>query len=265
MTKIALIGCGKMGSALLQGWIRAGIADQIDVIDPSATGHFKNVNFFKSADDLPDQSSYDVLALAVKPQIINEVCPNLKKLTSPNTIILSIVSGKPLSFYEGIYGQTQPVVRTMPNTPASIGMGMIVGIANKHVSNEQRDLASALMQAGGRFEWIEDETLMDAVTALSGSGPAYIFYLIEALSCAGTEIGLTPDLANILARQTVIGSAMLAAHEKDSDPATLRDNVTSPNGTTAAALSVLMDGRFDDLLVETLLAASNRSKELAKA
>ena len=189
----------------------------------------------------------------------------MKNNTSKDALILSIAAGQSLAALESFFAAGQPVVRSMPNTPAAIGKGVSAAITNRHVSDKQKAMASRLLEASGTVSWIADESLMDAITALSGSGPAYVFYLIEALAKAGETIGLDPQLSMSLARQTVIGSAALAEDSCDIPAEILRKNVTSPGGTTEAALKILMDGEFQALLNEALKAAKDRGIELGKS
>jgi pyrroline-5-carboxylate reductase len=191
------------------------------------------------------------------------VVPTLAPLLAPNTVVLSIMAGRTLGFLEGALAQRTALVRAMPNTPAAIGRGITVAAPNPRVSQRQRELVHALLAASGLVEWVTDEGLMDAVTAVSGSGPAYVFLLVEALTHAGNSAGLPPELAAKLARATVSGSGELL-NRSPLDPAILRQNVTSPGGTTAAALDVLMaaDG-LAQLMKEAVLAATRRSRELA--
>lgn len=267
---IALIGCGKMGSALLRGWLSSdqvghvyildpgGIPDEFEDFIPDRITFYDKPELFAGA--YPDAA---VFVIAVKPQIMNDVCTAIKKAITTDALVLSIAAGQKIANFEGYFGANQPIIRTMPNTPAAIGKGITVGCPNMHVSPAQKNLAADLLKAVGFVEWIQDEDLMDAVTAVSGSGPAYIFLLIEALAAAGTKSGLDADFSMKLARQTVIGSAALA----DADPlpaATLRKNVTSPGGTTEAALKVLMsDAGMQDMFDRAIAAATARSKELS--
>ena len=261
-----LVGCGKMGGAMLRAWLSLddSLVHHIDVIDPAPLSDTlaDDARVHHMMDYTRGESVPDILILAVKPQILKDATSTIAQNLDDKTLVLSIAAGQSLATLEEIFGQTRPVIRTMPNTPAAIGEGISVSIANAHVTAEHKTMAERFLGAVGQNQWVDDEALMDAVTALSGSGPAYIFYLIEALANAGETIGLEADMAMMLARQTVIGSAALAAHEEQTSPAILRQNVTSPGGTTQAALDILMDGRFQDILNETLLAAQARSKEL---
>ena len=259
---ITLIGCGKMGGAMLHGWLNADIDATFTVIEPHDIA-FDNIAHFKTIDEAAEKlRKADTIILAVKPQAMHEICTSLKNHIADDALILSIAAGQSIANFENHFGAAQPVIRAMPNTPAAIGKGMSVAVANPNVSETQKSIAQNLLECAGKFEWIDDEDLMDAVTALSGSGPAYIFYLIEVLAKSGEKIGLPPQTAQTLARQTVIGAAALAENDADTPASTLRQNVTSPCGTTEAALNILMDKRMQDLLDEALTAAKNRGKEL---
>lgn len=254
-----------MGGSLLQRWLSDERFSSITVIEPSGLPtEFASMNLpeYAAAADIPTGSRFDLIILAVKPQTIKEVCQGLKPFVSTNTLILSIAAGTAISLFEGIFGHQAAIVRTMPNTPAAIGQGATVAIANAACSPAHKAAAEKALHGTGLVEWIEDESLMNAVTALSGSGPAYVFYLIEILEKAGANIGLPADLSGRLARQTVIGSAALAAASPETPVGTLRQNVTSPGGTTAAALEVLMNGEFHDILTRALQAAKRRGEEL---
>ncbi|MGB7617915.1 MAG: pyrroline-5-carboxylate reductase, partial [Pseudolabrys sp.] len=203
------------------------------------------------------------IVIAVKPQTAPEALPPLAAYVDKSTLVLSIMAGRTVTFLERLLPAGAAIVRAMPNTPAAVGRGISVAFANARISPSQRKLASDLLAAIGKVEWITEETRMDAVTALSGSGPAYVFLLAEAMANAGIAAGLPPALATRLARETVTGSAELM-HRSDLDAETLRQNVTSPGGTTAAALDVLMGpGGFDHLLTQAIIAATRRSRELA--
>lgn len=262
---VLLAGCGKMGGSLLRRWLADSRFSHITVFEPfSLPDEFSSptITHHAAAADLPSGTSFDLLVLAVKPQTMAEACTTLKPYAA-NALILSIAAGTPLSFFETQFGATTPIIRTMPNTPAAIGKGATVAVANAACTAAHKALADTALNGTGLVEWITDESLMNAVTALSGSGPAYVFYLIEALKKAGADIGLPPALAAALARQTVIGAAALAETDAQTSPATLRQNVTSPGGTTAAALEVLMAGEFQDILTRALGAAKKRGEELA--
>lgn len=265
---IGLVGCGKMGSAMLSGWLHTDIASRIYVVEPHDGGaRSKNakIAFYQDCGSLATHKDIDLVVLAVKPQIMNDVCMQLKSILTPRTLLLSIAAGQTIAGFEKHFGPAQPIIRAMPNTPAAIGKGITVAVPNGTVSMSQREYADAILQSIGQVEWINDESLMDAVTAVSGSGPAYIFYLIETMAKAGEKAGLPAELSMKLARQTVIGSAALAESEHDQSASTLRKNVTSPGGTTEAALKVLMDsGDMQALFDKAIAAAVTRGKELRK-
>ncbi len=261
---ILLVGCGKMGGALLDGWLKSGICNAVTVLEPfPLADKFKNnpiITHIKDSAAIPHDA--DVMLLATKPQVMDEVCEGLRGKIDANMLVLSIAAGKSIESFTRYFGTTHPIIRTMPNTPAAIGQGITVAVPNAAASEQHVSIAHALLLAGGQVEWIADESLLDAVTALSGSGPAYIFHLIETLEKAGTDIGLPAELSAKLARQTVIGSAALAQADSETAPATLRKNVTSPGGTTEAALKILMDGRLEDIYKEALTNARNRGRTL---
>ncbi len=262
---IVLAGAGKMGGALLTGWLAQGLdACDVAVIEPSPTAEISALTERGVRINPPSQDVGAVAALviAVKPQMLGEAGPALRRFVGPGTLVLSIMAGATIAAISEVCGGS--VVRAMPNTPASIGRGITVAVPAGSVSAGQRAMADALLRATGAVEWIDDEALMDAVTAVSGSGPAYVFLLAEELARAGVEAGLPPALATTLARQTVSGSGELL-RRSELDSATLRQNVTSPGGTTAAALEVLMgaDG-MQALLTRAVAAATRRSKQLAE-
>jgi len=262
---LVLVGAGKMGGALLEGWIALGVDPaRIVVMEPQPAASIKAL----SARGLrinPDAASIspDAIVIAVKPQIAPGIMPNVARLMSPSTIVVSIMAGRTIAFLADALPRDAAVIRGMPNTPASIGRGITVAVPNSRVTAAQRQLADALLTATGAVEWIGDEALMNAVTAVSGSGPAYVFLLAESLARAGEKVGLPAELAARLARVTVAGSGELL-HRSPIDAATLRHNVTSPGGTTAAALEVLMAPDGLDLLMErAIAAATRRGHELA--
>jgi pyrroline-5-carboxylate reductase len=262
---IVLAGAGKMGGAMLTGWLARGLdAKRVVVIEPYPSREIsalatKGVRLNPSPGDI---GTVATLVIALKPQMFREIGAMLKSFAGPSTLVVSIMAGTTIASISGVCGGS--VVRAMPNTPAAIGRGITVAVAANDVSADQRAVADALLRATGAVEWIDDESLMDAVTAVSGSGPAYVFLLAEELARAGVEAGLPQDLATKLARETVAGSGELL-HRSEAAAATLRQNVTSPGGTTAAALEVLMgpDG-MQSLLTRAVAAATRRSKELAK-
>lgn len=261
---LLLVGCGKMGQALLARWLERRLCNQIYVIEPAAID--AKVPHVQVLGDLPPTYKPDVIVFAVKPQVLPDMAAQYKRYTDNGAMALSIAAGKPVAFFEQYLGPSAAIVRAMPNTPAAIGQGMTVACANAAVTDAQKKQAQDLLSAVGDFVWVPDEKLLDPVTALSGSGPAYVFLLIEAMAAAGEKLGLDPAMAARLARQTVIGSAALAADSKDVPASKLRENVTSPGGTTAAALSVLMNDQngMQKLFDQALAAAAKRAEELSK-
>ena len=267
--KLLLAGAGKMGGAMLAGWLARGLApSSILVQEPSPAPELVDVLSRHGIAASPQFASLDappaVILAAVKPQAMEMVLPDLARLAGPQTLILSIAAGKTIASFERHFGAGAPVVRAMPNTPAAIGRGITVCVANSGATPAQRAMATALLEAVGEVGWVEDEALMDAVTAVSGSGPAYVFLLAEALAAAGRAQGLDPALADRLARATVAGAGELLRQSSES-AARLRENVTSPGGTTAAALGVLMrgEGGLPGLMDEAIAAATKRGRELA--
>jgi len=264
---LLLIGCGRMGGALLSGWLENDLAERYVVVEPAVGSRPKtlspHVAFLESPDHLDPKLTPAAAVIAVKPQVMAETLPHYRAMAARGTLFLSIAAGKTLKFLADALGKDAALVRAMPNTPAAIGHGISVACANKRVDQTDRARADALLAAVGQVAWIEDEALMDAVTAVSGSGPAYVFLLIECLTKAGVEAGLPEPLAEKLARATVAGSGELARVSPES-AAQLREAVTSPGGTTRAALDVLMakDG-LEPLMRKAVLAAAKRSKELA--
>jgi len=263
---LLLVGAGKMGHALLEGWLGLGLDPRrILVFEPQPAPDLAALvaSGLRLNPPLGEARGAAAIVIAVKPQIAADVVPPLAPLVGSVSVAISIMAGKPLQALE----QALPgaaIVRAMPNTPAAVGRGMTVAVANQRVSTAQRDLAHALLSATGAVEWISEETLMDAVTAVSGSGPAYVFLLAEALAQAGIDAGLPPDLAAKLARETVTGSGELLRRSA-LDPATLRKNVTSPGGTTEAALAVLMGAEgLASLMTRAVAAATRRSRALAR-
>lgn len=262
---LVLVGCGKMGGAMLDGWLAQGIAPaSVLVIDPHAQGLPAGVTVIATADDMPAGTRADVVVLAVKPQMMADVLPAYRPLVRPETVFLSIAAGKTIAFFQQQLGDSAVVVRAMPNTPASIGRGMTVLCAGPGVSAAQQDHCATLLTATGAVAWLDDEQLMDAVTAVSGSGPAYVFHMVEAMAQAGIAMGLPETLAVTLARQTIAGAGELL-YRSDLAAGQLRQNVTSPGGTTAAALEVLMaaEGGLCEIMTRAIAAATRRGKELA--
>jgi len=265
---LILVGAGKMGGAMLIGWLDSGLDPKSTfILDPAPAPEItkladsQGLNVVSDAGGLPKKPA--VMVLAVKPQIMDDVLPSLSGVASAKTVVLSIAAGKTIGSIAGHLGADTAIVRAMPNTPAAIGRGITVACANSHVSQTQKDTCNALLKAAGAVAWIDDEAMLDPVTAVSGSGPAYVFLLAECLEEAGVQAGLERSLARQLARQTVSGAGELM-RQSDEDAATLRQNVTSPGGTTAAALDILMgsDG-FPDLLARAVKAATKRSRELS--
>jgi pyrroline-5-carboxylate reductase len=265
---VVLAGAGKMGGAMLAGWLDHGL-DPASVIiqEPNLSGAAYElatkhcITSLAHLGALPSQPA--AIVVAVKPQAMDEVFPALAKLAGPETVIMSIAAGKTIANFERHLPTGAAVVRAMPNTPAAIGRGITGAVANRHTSAAQKGICESLLRAVGDVVWVSDESLIDAVTAVSGSGPAYVFLLAEALTEAGVAAGLDVDTASRLACVTVSGAGELLAQSK-LDPATLRRNVTSPGGTTAAALAVLMrdgDG-LKDLMRDAVLAALKRGREL---
>ena len=262
---LVLLGAGKMGGAMLDGWLARGLSPKkLVVIEPQPGKSVKALTrrgLKLNPKGTPAAAA--TIVIAVKPQTAPAAVPPLKPYVGKSTLVLSIMAGRTIGFLEKSLPPGTAIVRAMPNTPAAIGRGISVAVANAKVSARQRKLAGDLLAAIGKVEWVGDEALIDAVTALSGSGPAYVFLLAEAMTKAGIAAGLPPELAARLARETVAGSGELL-HRSDLDAATLRQNVTSPGGTTAAALELLMGpGGFDELLTMAVAAATRRSRELA--
>lgn len=260
---LVLLGCGKMGSAMLAGWLEAGLNPASTyVIDPAPSQWLQATGVNLDA-ALPAAPA--IVLIAVKPQMMGEALPAIAALGGGGTLFISVAAGTPISAYEAVLGAASPVVRAMPNTPAAIGRGITAIVGNSAAKRRHLDLAEALLGAVGQVVRLADEGQMDAVTAVSGSGPAYVFYLIEALAGAGEAEGLAPDLAMTLARATVAGAGALA-EQADETPSQLRVNVTSPGGTTQAALAVLMDEAtgLAPLMRRAVAAAAARSRELAR-
>jgi pyrroline-5-carboxylate reductase len=263
---LVLVGAGKMGGALLEGWLRLGLdPEKVAILEPQpseqiATLALRGLRLNPDANALVGVGA---LVIALKPQTAAQAVPALAPMVSPSTVVVSIMAGRTLQFLDDALARPCALIRAMPNTPAAIGRGITVAVP-RNASAAQRELADRLLSAAGAVEWVDDESLMDAVTAVSGSGPAYVFLLAEALAQAGTAAGLPPMLAVKLARETVSGAGELL-HRSKFNAAELRENVTSPGGTTAAALAVLMaqDG-LATLMRKAVAAATARSRELAE-
>ena len=262
---LVLVGAGKMGSAMLDGWLARGLKPrQMVVVEPQPGKMLKSLaRRGLRLNPKVKATPASAVVIAVKPQSAPEALQSLAGYIDKSTLVLSIMAGRTIAFLEMSLPPRTAIVRAMPNTPAAIGRGISVAIANTNISPQRRNQASDLLAAIGKVEWVGDEALMDAVTALSGSGPAYVFLLAEAMASGGIAAGLPPALATRLARETVAGAGELL-HRSDVDAATLRQNVTSPGGTTAAALEVLMGPEgLERLLTRAIEAATRRSRDLA--
>ncbi|MEX0969059.1 MAG: pyrroline-5-carboxylate reductase [Paracoccaceae bacterium] len=261
---LLLLGCGKMGGAMLAGWLERGVKPSaVWVIDPHPSDQLRgllgaglNLNT-----DLPEAPA--ICVIAVKPQMMGAALPAIAALANRNTVFVSIAAGTTLAALGAALGTQARIIRAMPNTPAAVGRGITAIIGNANASQDDLDLAEDVLKAVGQVVRLETEAQIDAVTAVSGSGPAYVFHLIETMAAAGEAQGLPPEMALHLARATVAGAGALAENAPE-DPGQLRVNVTSPNGTTAAALAVLMDAEtgFPALLNRAIAAAANRAREL---
>ena len=266
-SRITFIGCGNMGRSLIGGLIANGLSvNSITGTDINAEQRQTAASQFNIEvleDNRQAIKDTDVVVLAVKPQSMQDTLLAMKvALAQEKPLLISIAAGIQLSHLGQWAGEELAIVRTMPNTPAIIQAGATALCANRHTSETQRDLAEAIMRSVGLAIWLDDETLMDAVTALSGSGPAYYFLIMEVMEKAATQLGLSQEHARILTLQTAFGAAKMAL-ESNQDAQTLRKQVTSPGGTTEQALNVLMDGGIEDLFVDALKAAQKRSAELA--
>ena len=265
---LVLVGCGKMGGALLEGWLARGVgAAKIIVMEPKPSPEVSALLSKHGVSLNPSPASIndaEVVVIAVKPQMMTEVLPHLLPLMAAKPLILSIAAGKAIASFEVAFGKAASIIRTMPNTPAAIGRGITAIVGNQNVSPTQMKLAEELLAATGEVVHVDNEAVIDLVTAVSGSGPAYVFLLAETLAAAGEKAGLPKELAVRLARATVAGSGELM-RQSGIDAAILRQNVTSPNGTTHAALQVLMgDDGMQQLLNRAVEAAAQRSRELTK-
>ena len=268
---ILLVGSGKMGCALLEGWLKRGV-NPVDVIVVEPAGRtavapceaHPALTTVPTAEDVPTDFRPDVVVFAIKPQVVDQAVPAYCRYTHDRPVFLSVVAGKTTEGLVELLDGDADVVRAMPNTPAAVGKAITVLYAPPRITEMQRKLCDLLMSAVGDVTWVDDEALMDAVTAVSGSGPAYVFHLTEALAAAGVAVGLTSELAARLARATVAGAGVMLDQLPDA-PETLRRNVTSPGGTTAAALDVLMgQGGLTGVFTRAVAAAVARSRELAK-
>ena len=263
---VVLVGAGNMGGAMLAGWLKSGVpGGSILVIDPGPSAAMQKLiadNGARHEVSPPAGTTAGVLFVAVKPQVMDIVLPPLKGLVGPDTVVVSVAAGKTLRNLEAHLGPAA-MVRAMPNTPAMVGRGVTGAFANDRVTKDQREQVHGLLKVSGPVEWVDKEADIDAVTALSGSGPAYVFYLVECMAEAGRKLGLQADLAMRLARETVSGAGELL-HQSPDDASKLRQNVTSPGGTTAAALAVLMDkDGMQPLFDRAIAAARKRAEDLA--
>jgi pyrroline-5-carboxylate reductase len=260
---LVLLGCGKMGSAMLSGWLGRGLpASSVWVVDPKPSDWLQGQGVNLNA-DLPEAPA--VVLVAVKPQMMTEALPSLKAMGGGRTLFVSVAAGTPIAFFEETLGKDTPVVRAMPNTPAAISQGITAIVGNDAAGARSLDEAEELLSAVGEVVRLEEESQIDAVTGVSGSGPAYVFHMIETMAAAGVAQGLRPELAMQLAKATVAGAGALALQAEET-PEQLRINVTSPNGTTQAALEVLMNEKdgFPALLTRAVKAAADRARELAR-
>lgn len=264
--RILLVGGGKMGSALLQGWLAAGFGvAQFMVNEPAPSDDLAaSVAVVNPTAEQLEQSMPDIIVLAIKPQMADSVLPDLIPAVRRSTVVISLLAGQSIEHLSALLGGHDVIVRTMPNTPAAIGLGMTALIASDGVSAAQKQDAGHLMLAVGETVWLDSQKQMDAVTAISGSGPAYVFYLAETMMSAGVSLGLSEEMALQLARQTIVGAATMMV-QSDTSPSQLRRNVTSPNGTTEAALDVLMaeTGGLGTLMRQATQAAALRNRQLA--
>jgi pyrroline-5-carboxylate reductase len=265
--ELLLVGCGRMGGALLDGWLAHGLSGaKVGIVEPNtasdASFEERGCRCGTGVEDVPEVFRPSLVLIAVKPQMMDALLPDYRRFVGRETTFLSIAAGRTIASLEDVLGAAA-VVRAMPNTPAAVARGMTVLVANAAVDVRARDLCTNLLAAVGETAWIEDEALLDAVTAVSGSGPAYVFHLVECLAAAGRAAGLSQDLAMRLARSTVEGAGELL-HRSDDSAEQLRINVTSPAGTTEAALRVLMgDAALEDLMTRAVEAAARRARELA--
>ena len=259
---LVLLGCGKMGSAMLQGWLAGGLpATSVWVVDPQPSDWVKDAGVHLNSTDLPEAPG--IVLIAVKPQMMGVALPALEAMGNGTTLFISVAAGTTIAAFEAALGDKSPIIRAMPNTPAAIGKGITAIVGNAHADDAQMALAEMLLRAIGQVVRLEGEDQMDAVTGLSGSGPGYVFHMIECMARAGEAEGLSPDLAMQLAKATVAGAGALA-EASDETPGELRVNVTSPHGTTQAGLEILMDedAGLPDLIRRTVGAAAARSREL---
>jgi pyrroline-5-carboxylate reductase len=266
---LLLVGCGKMGGALLRGWLKRGVpGNQVFVVDPAPRGledvQARGVTVATAAGQLPPALHPGIVLLAIKPQFMDEALPAYRRFAKPGTVFLSIAAGKTVAYLKDKLGADAQVVRSMPNTPAEVGRGMSVILKDPAIPAATLDLCGQLLSAVGKVGWIDEEDQINAVTAVSGGGPAYVFLLIECLAEAARAAGLPDELAMQLARETVVGSGELA-HRSSESATRLRQAVMSPKGTTIEALTVLMgpDG-WQPLITKAIAAATRRGREIAE-
>lgn len=256
--KVLLVGCGAMGSALKASWENAKAPFDILVIEPS------NPEYLPNFASLPVDYRPELILFAVKPQVLPEVLPNYHRFSGQGCLFISIAAGIPLETFHKALGEKESIIRAMPNLPVTVGQGMAVLTTRRTLSDEQRSMGQAIFEASGQILWLDKESLMDVVTALSGSGPAYFFRMVECLAQAGIVCGLPPELAMKLARQTAVGAGSMLQHSPES-VTDLRIRVTSPGGTTAAALSAFDHQEALGKLVRTAVrAAIQRGQELSQ-
>jgi pyrroline-5-carboxylate reductase len=259
---LVLLGCGKMGSAMLQGWLSSGVAPEaVHIIDPHPSEWLQGTGVHIN-EDLPERPA--VLMVAVKPQMMQEALPQVAGFGGGDTLILSVAAGTTIQMYEKAFGPGTRIVRSMPNTPAAVGKGITAIVGNAEATDADLDMAEDMLKAIGQVVRLTSEAQIDAVTGISGSGPAYVFYMIDTLAAAARAEGLPAEMAMTLAKATVAGAGALAEQASET-PEQLRINVTSPNGTTQAGLEVLMgEGGLAPLMRKTVAAATHRSRELRK-
>jgi pyrroline-5-carboxylate reductase len=265
--RLVLVGAGKMGAAMAKGWLEAGLpSSSLTILEPNPSPEIASLAASRGFALNPRTAVLPpaMLVLAIKPQSLDKVAPEIAPLAAERTLLLSILAGKTIADLKARLPEARAVVRAMPNLPAAIGRGVTAAFASTNVSGDERAWCERLLGAVGAFHWVEDESAIDAVTAISGSGPAYVFALTEALAAAGARLGLEPELAMKLARGTVEGAAELMRRDGATSAATLRENVTSTGGTTAAALAVLQSpGGLEDLMIRATAAARARAAEMA--
>jgi pyrroline-5-carboxylate reductase len=269
MKKILLIGCGNMGGAMLNAWLKKWDARNFCVVAPSENTRTplaaQGVTTAATPNDIPDSFKPDIVLIAVKPQMMGEVLPLYKKFADQKATFVSIAAGKTIAYMEKILGTTSPIIRTMPNTPSAIGKGVTAAFANGNTSSEMKKICDELLKENGTVIWMDNEEQIDPLSAISGSGPAFLFHFVESLEAAAINLGLPANMAKILAKETVIGSAELL-NQSDDSPTQLRINVTSPKGSTEAGLKYLMDNKqgLTELMKQTTEASTNRAKELGR-